>query len=105
MTEELEQKAEKYAQKYINHKMAIHDIFDLEVVQKDITRLLIEFATENDIQWHDLRKDPNDLPDTNRFVHVQTMSDTGKAYYDKGWYSGQISGIVIAWCEEPKFKE
>lgn len=46
MTEELKQKAEEYAQKYINHKMAIHDIFDLEVVQKDITRLLIEFTAE-----------------------------------------------------------
>lgn len=44
--EELKQKAEEYAQKYINHKMAIHDIFDLEVVQKDITRLLAEFAEE-----------------------------------------------------------
>ncbi len=62
-------------------------------------------ATENGIQWHDLRKDPNDLPDTGRFVHVQTMNDTGKAYYDDGWYSGQINGIVIAWCEIPQFKE
>ncbi len=46
MTEELKKKAEEYTKKYINHKMAIHDIFDLEVVQKDVTRLLVDFARE-----------------------------------------------------------
>ena len=55
-------------------------------------------------QWHDLRKDPTDLPDTDRIVYVQTMSDTGKAYHGSdGWHSTQVSGIVIAWCEEPTF--
>ncbi len=47
MTEEqFKQKAEEYAGKYINHKMAVHDIFELEVVQKDVTRLLVDFAKE-----------------------------------------------------------
>ena len=46
MTEELKQKAEEYARKYINHKMAVHDIFESEVVQKDVTKLLVDFATE-----------------------------------------------------------
>jgi hypothetical protein len=55
-------------------------------------------------QWHDLRKDPNDLPDTDRIVYVQTKSDTGNAYHDNdGWHSTQVSGIVIAWCEIPTF--
>jgi hypothetical protein len=41
-----EKEAEERARKYINHKMAIHDIFELEVVQKDITRLLVDFVKE-----------------------------------------------------------
>ena len=38
---ELEKEAEEYARKYINHKMAVHDIFELEVVQKDVTQAYI----------------------------------------------------------------
>ena len=53
-------------------------------------------------QWHDLQKDPNDLPDTDRIVYVQTKSDTGNAYHNNdGWDSTQVSGMVIAWCELP----
>ena len=99
MTEELKQKAKDF----------------IDMINKEsggnwldkyyLTDLLVMFATENGIQWHDLRKDPNDLPDTDRIVHIQTMSDTGKAYYDEGWHSSQIGGIIIAWCEEPQFKE
>ncbi len=64
-------------------------------------------------KWHDLRKDPNDLPKkderfcTNISVAVLTQS-CGFAFYsfdDNKWYfSGKVID-VIAWCEIPKFEE
>ena len=53
-------------------------------------------------EWHDLRKDPKDLPSDYRSV----WTNKGGACHDKdGWYDdhGWVNG-VIAWCE-PQFKE
>ena len=69
---------------------------------------------EGQLKWHDLRKDPNDLPKGDIWV---------LAYYDKGvlwcrasrrkfkdgtfWINSLHYTIenVIAWCEIPQFKE
>lgn len=55
------------------------------------------------LQWHDLRKNPKDLPDTTRGV----WTNAGAGYHDDdGWwddYGGWLQD-VIAWCE-PKFEE
>lgn len=70
-------------------------------------------AKENSIQWHDLRKDPNDLPKEDCEVFAITESDGSlyegfeNYYLDKtdtfdGWGTCQK---VIAWCEIPKFEE
>lgn len=53
-------------------------------------------------EWHDLRKDPSDLPKDYRNV----WTNMGAGYYDDdGWWDdfGRLQG-VIAWCE-PKFEE
>jgi len=61
-------------------------------------------------QWHDLRKDPNDLPKATTPVLV--ILESGVPYVswissDKGWwfctnyYTGEDK--VIAWCEIPTF--
>lgn len=53
-------------------------------------------------EWHDLRKDPSDLPKDYRNV----WTNVGAGYYDDdGWWDdfGRLQG-VIAWCE-PKFEE
>ena len=61
-------------------------------------------------QWHDLRKDPNDLPDTDRDVWVKRESEIEcrvDNYYEdgKGWgimfREGYCSDDVILWCELP----
>ena len=75
-------------------------------------RAYIAGATENGIQWHDLRKDPNDLPKHNDYVLVayeyddKTYSDR---YIDGDWESDYkdpyCSPRVIAWVEKPQFKE
>lgn len=55
-------------------------------------------------EWHDLRKDPCDLPNSMRNV----WTNVGPSYYDLAdhcWRDefGRTQG-VIAWCE-PKFEE
>lgn len=61
-------------------------------------------------KWHDLRKDPNDLPKPTTTVLV--ILESGVPYVswissDKGWwfctnyYIGEDK--VIAWCEIPTF--
>ena len=57
-------------------------------------------------KWHDLRKDPNDLPKHCGYV----WTNVGASYYDDDkdcpcWRDefGRTQG-VIAWCE-PKFEE
>lgn len=69
-------------------------------------------------EWHDLRKDPNDLPNNGRRVLVKDKSrreyDVACLCRSKGnsdfWsYERFISRVsdnyVIAWCELPKFEE
>ena len=55
-------------------------------------------------EWHDLRKDPNDIPLDTRYI----WTNVGPSYYDHSdrcWRDefGRTQG-VIAWCE-PKFEE
>ena len=82
--------------------------YELHLAQDTkITELEAEIAKlkKQSVVWH--KTTEGDLPDTDRLVYVQTKrGDTGKAYYSNGyWNSSEVSGIVIAWCEEPRFKE
>lgn len=72
--------------------------------------LLVKFAMqiikENGIQWHDLRKDPNDLPKEIRTV----LDEAGdRFYYFRGhfYYENDLRFDCqpIAWCEIPQFEE
>lgn len=69
-------------------------------------------------EWHDLRKDPNDLPeDCTKVMFItkngrQTLTGTYKNGGGEGTPIFDTFGIafydieeVIAWCELPKFKE
>lgn len=52
-------------------------------------------------EWHDLRKDPNDLP--KRVCYVLNQAGTVTAYQPDRGFLG-LGGIrVIAWCEIPTF--
>ena len=79
-------------------------------------------ATENGIQWHDLRKDPNDLPpkldkysNCSDCLYVQyggKYGNTDFAYYnfiENKWQryenAENAKDKVIAWCEIPQFKK
>lgn len=81
-------------------------------------------AKENGIIWHDLRKNPDDLPKVDRLVRVRLMSGMEHicetCYYepseDEIGYGKLIISFyelngewiddteIIAWCEVPKFE-
>lgn len=65
---------------------------------------------ENGVIWHDLRKDPNDLPDTDRLVVVKyedEEEDFDSFCLPYGWESVIEEYHFfnpVAWCELPKFR-
>lgn len=71
-------------------------------------------ALRNGIQWHDLRKDPKDLPNDDRIVYVASLSsyEAKENVFDymfdswlgDDWFYNAVND-VIAWCENPQFKE
>lgn len=57
-------------------------------------------------KWHDLRKDPNDLPKVNQKVLLQ-IKDEGRPIIDfytrYGVWNFTNEYEAIAWCEIPKY--
>lgn len=73
-------------------------------------------ATENGIHWHDLRKDPNDLPEKMGLGSIEVYIEYKDGVNDFAYYrfdkkrwerseNEQLAVNVIAWCETPQFKE
>lgn len=63
-------------------------------------------------QWHDLRKNPDDLPPVERgSATIDVLTDRGEIayyyYYESCWCdcNGNEIDTPKAWCEIPKFKE
>ena len=60
-------------------------------------------------QWHDLEKDPTDLPKDNHNVWCKALDHYGEGWYDKDtniWtliYRGYHLHCIEAWCEIPSF--
>ena len=120
MTEELKKKAKNYANKWLWF------VKDLEMEHKTdpkpeyirIEEAYIAGATENSIQWHDLRKDPNDLPEANWKNWVLAVYDNGilwcrarrEVFTDGVYWVNSLHNVihdVIMWAriEIPQFKE
>lgn len=103
----LEEKAEEYARKTLSK-----DCCDLKLeVYKRTINSYLAGAKGNGVVWHDLRKDPNDLPKENVKVHLYARDkeyyigfwENGAWKYEGGFYASD--NFVIAWCEIPQFKE
>ena len=71
---------------------------------------------ENGTVWHDLRKNPNDLPKRYKHANIRHLVITNKGighynFIKKTWYiynaecNCSFFDTVIAWCEIPKFEE
>lgn len=73
-----------------------------------------DMAKENGVFWHDMRKNPEDLPEDDKDVLVAFVNETargreiltGNDRYladDKLWYYGGEGKNIVAWCEVPRF--
>lgn len=60
-------------------------------------------TTQLNIAWHDLRKDPEDLPREGVELLVSVDGYTRTAMYSKETNSFTCQEGVIAWMYEPKF--
>lgn len=88
--------------------------YESEKENKQLKQQITE-AKENGVIWHDLRKNPNDLPNNNTNVIVKTNSITECAVFHRrldGTYFWNCSfspierhtKSVIARCELPKLE-
>ena len=99
MTKELKQKAEEYADTKVKDRKGYNARWEL------VRNAYIAGATENGIQWHDLRKDPNDLPkDSGLFIIYWKLGVIDDYMVFKGTLNTPHKDM-IAWCEIPQFKE
>ena len=106
----LEEKAEEYKRQFYG----VRSLFSFS----DIEQAYLTGAKENGVIWHDLRKDPNDLPQKVEderqisdtvWIHIDNWG-TEEGYYDyssKSWIvrCRVVNISVIAWCEIPQFNE
>ena len=132
MTEEqIKQKAEEYIKNKICKDCADEGFCEGECLQskykkqgylagyhegfKDCAKARLNTTTISDCpikdEWHDLRKDPTDLPPkmvSNPNFSIEVLSDKGEIvnynFHFCEWYYWR-SGKPIAWCEIPKWKE
>ena len=105
-----EKMANKLAEEYVKHWIVGED--DNALMQEAYKDGFLEGLKAGRPQWHDLRKDPNDLPkeDKQYLCLIKSWVGGGKVYacliYNTQYHSWQESyGDVIAWCEEPQFEE
>ena len=128
MTEE--QKAEKLdkwlelQKRWLHEKISLGKVYDviekafyegIDIGFKDCAKARLNVTTISDCpikdEWHDLEKDPADVPDDKRLVWCQYFDEYEVGWYDadtKYWtliYHRYHTECVKAWCELPKRKE
>ncbi len=123
--EELKQKAENFiidryklneCYREDNEETREYMRMDVHSQYEEEYQLYLAGAEENGIVWHDLRKDPNDLPKDNGMVLVRFEKPIMKFSYfchpekkfsvwNKEYGCNVQVHNVIAWCEIPQFKE
>ncbi len=98
-----EEMAEEYFESECFHSYADTE----EQLKEDVVAAFLAGLKAGRPQWHDLRKDPNDLPkDTVSVLISRGIPRTSRARYNGKWYgyySDDEIEDVIAWCEIPTF--
>lgn len=117
-----EEMAEKYAKANMYHIPAKRE--DGTEYAKEVSNVTVKEAflagleagkNKNVLaEWHDLRKNPDDLPRkderflANVSIFVMTQKNKFACYNfdDKKWYSNGLTiNPPIAWCEIPRFEK
>ena len=104
--EELEKEAGEYAKPFYNMTR-----YDYVEERTHVKEAYLAGAKENRIEWHDLRKDPNDLPRIGiRYLVFNKYGATLIGYWNGKYFVSADEDTVeiaspIAWCEIPQFKE
>lgn len=101
-----EEMVEKYTEVSVNeYKDSLVDIDDIDILREAIAEAYLAGLKAGRPQWHDLRKDPNDLPKED--CEIITLHENGNKNIQK-WKNGNWTNAivipVIAWCEIPTFR-
>lgn len=99
---ELKNKARAFADKLLPNAKG-----DLQEFYKTLVVVAYEEGAEkNDAVWHDLRKDPNDLPKKDcEVVSIHENGNKAILKWKNGGWTCAIMIPIVAWCEIPKFEE
>jgi len=104
-----EELADKYAEEYFGKKTELVEVWKLKSCKDNFLAGLKAGRP----QWHDLWKDPTDLPKNRRNVWITYINgynqreNTEASFRYKYWViSGHRTECeVIAWCEIPTFNK
>lgn len=93
-------------------ELAIKDINELKRINKMLAiRIKTLETTEHAIQWHDLRKNPDDLPKHSGLYCVQCGEVREYVKEEKSWFTVHFipcrncTEDTFLWCEFPQFKD
>lgn len=109
-----EELAEEYAEKYFGKKTELVEVWKLKSCRENFLAGLKAGRP----QWHDLRKDKNDLPDEGTYLVIWQNDKGYKELFmmnyeeddeeELHWVDGDCEvqdEHIIAWCEIPEFNE
>jgi hypothetical protein len=96
-----EEMAEEYAEKYFGKKTELVEVWKFKSCKENFLAGLKAGRP----QWHDLRKDPTDLPEDTYDVLDQAGYKVHYNFFQNVWVNekDEIDEHVIAWCEIPTF--
>ena len=104
------ERAEEY-RKSLKQKLIDEDEFErLEMFDENVEEAyLAGLKAARQEMWHDLRKNPNDLPEIYMGVLNQNGMNVVYDYTNKVWRNDNAIECIcddpIAWCEIPTFEE
>lgn len=96
-----------------NSEGGLIDVYDnMEIACRAGIKAGEKWGIEHAIEWHDLRKNPDDLPKEKGEYRVYFYDSELKEnrnvnwyYYGKSWGCHLCHLDVIAWCELPQYKD
>lgn len=105
---------EEKAEEWVKNNGFPYD--DCPIIRNKLKRTFLAGLKVGRPKWHDLRKDPNDLPKQNTLLDRSdvVITDVGIGHYNhrkQKWYvhheecNLSFSERIVAWAEIPKFEE